>query len=174
MVSILCIFFNGLKLLITSINNIPGSAVSHAISTILSHIVRAFTSRTTPLEGDTKEKGMLSFTACMNIFVIATDMFILDSVPSTFLHPIKSMISGWFTGISHIIAALLALPPDFVVAPTASNKVINDIGPELLPVGVSSCVLPSKMLPFFSLNLPIGMPTPAPLWKIFLDTFTTS
>src|SRR5574343_1488184 len=134
--SILTIFFSRLNLLIVSMNRTPGSAVACAISTNLSHNNLAFTSLTTPFAGDTNGYGMLSLNACINASSMATDMFMFDRTPSTLLHSIKSMMSGWFIGISTIIAARLALPPDFVVAPTASYNDIKEIGPLLFPDGI--------------------------------------
>jgi hypothetical protein len=72
----------------------------------------------------------------MNLSVILTEIFMFESLPSSALQVINSIISGCHTGIAHIMAARLTLPPLFVVSPTASNNFINVIDPEDLPSGI--------------------------------------
>src|SRR6476661_3876547 len=169
--------------LITSSYWMPGSAHSHAASASLRNRSRASTfSMTSPVVRERSPKSVPASTAFMNSSETRTELFafwywteVMSLPPRSMSNPASrsarilsssralvstnSMMSGWSTSRTTILAARRVAPPDLMVPADASAPRMKETGPLAVPPEDSSS-LDERMRERFR-------PAPEPPWKIF-------
>src|SRR4051794_18847529 len=140
----------------------PGSAHSQAASAILRNSSRASTvSMTSPVLRARSPNSVPSSTAFMNSSLTRTELLAfwywtltMSLPPRSMSNPASrsarilsssralvwtnSMMSGWSTSSTTILAARRVAPPDLIVPADASAPRMNDTGPEAVPPDDSS------------------------------------
>ena len=160
----------------------PGSAHSHAASASLVNSSRASTvSMTSPEVRERSPKSVPASTAFMNSSETRTELLafwywteVMSLPPRSMSNPASrsarilsssralvstnSMMSGWSTSRTTILAARRVAPPDLMVPADASAPRMKETGPQAVPPEDSSS-LEERMRERFR-------PAPEPPWKI--------
>ncbi len=128
------IFGVGFEALILSMKTIPGSPFFQAWLTIRSKTSRALSDFTTFfVRGLIREYSESSLTACMKLSVSATEILKLLKRALLSFAVMKFRMSGWSTRRIPIFAPR-RVPPCFTASVAVSKTVMNDTGPEEIPL----------------------------------------